>query len=271
MKNLCKTLFLVILLLTFYSCHGVRPDGGEEAVIIKKPWIFGVGGVEPKPVSTGLAWCVWSTSSEIFNTKPVNLEETFDDVITSDNVAVDFKAYISLQVQKGNTPILYETFGVDWYKNNIKEPFRTLLRNYSKKQKLFKLTTDSATLTEGEISVYKDISQLIKDINIPINVIKITIGKISPPAEVIKETTHTAAQKQRAKMEVERTLAENARKAAEIASASADKAYRIEFGMTTDQYLRRLELLNQEEAIKKTNNIQIIFNDGAVPMFPLKN
>jgi regulator of protease activity HflC (stomatin/prohibitin superfamily) len=270
MKNylLLSVLFLSILLT---SCHGVRPDAGEESVLIKKPWIFGHGGVEKNPVSTGNVWCVWSTSSETFNIKPVQLTEKFDDVITSDNVPVDFNAYISVQVQKGRTPLLYEEFGVEWYKNNVKEPFRTLLRNYSKKQKLFELTTDANILSEGEDFVFTEITKLIKEKNIPVDVIKVTIGRISPPADVTAETTQTAAQKQRSRTETERAVAELARAQAETNSAIADNAYRKEFGMTVPQYLHRLEILNELTAIEKTDNIQLIMNGaGAVPMIPLK-
>jgi hypothetical protein len=34
------------------SCHGVRPEAGEESVLIYKPWFFGHGGVDMDPVQT---------------------------------------------------------------------------------------------------------------------------------------------------------------------------------------------------------------------------
>ena len=30
------------------------PDPGQEAVLVRKPWLFGHGGVEGTPVKTGL-------------------------------------------------------------------------------------------------------------------------------------------------------------------------------------------------------------------------
>ena len=39
------------------SCHCVRPNADEEAVLIKKPWFFGHGGVDNDPVTTGCEWC----------------------------------------------------------------------------------------------------------------------------------------------------------------------------------------------------------------------
>lgn len=41
------------------SCHSVSPDADEEAVIVKKPWFIGHGGVEQQAVQTGLTWCWW--------------------------------------------------------------------------------------------------------------------------------------------------------------------------------------------------------------------
>ena len=273
MKNLFSVSLIVFIVILLTSCHGVRPDAGEEAVIIKKPWFFGHGGISEIPITTGLTWCVWSTSSAVFNLKPVKLTETFDDLITSDNVPVDFAVYFTSQVTEGSTPRLYEFFGAEWYENNLKEPLRTLVRNYAKQKKLFDLTSNSETLDEGELYINTEIQKVIASLNIPIEKSKITIGKISPPKEVIKETIYTAAQKQKVKTNNERTKAELAREASEIASATADKAYMRKFGMTTSQYLKSRELDIKEMQIKLAENkkdVTLIFNQGAVPMLPIK-
>ena len=62
----------ICLCATLTSCHGVMPDADEEAVLIKKPWFFGHGGVEEEPVTTGNTWCCWSTSSEYFKIIPIS-------------------------------------------------------------------------------------------------------------------------------------------------------------------------------------------------------
>ena len=36
------------------ACATVQPDAGHEAVLVRKPLIFGSGGVDPMPVKTGL-------------------------------------------------------------------------------------------------------------------------------------------------------------------------------------------------------------------------
>ena len=61
MKKIKSFIFaslIMTIMLSLTSCHGVRPDADEEAVLIKKPWFFGHGGVDEVPVETGLTWCI---------------------------------------------------------------------------------------------------------------------------------------------------------------------------------------------------------------------
>ncbi len=264
-----KVLVLVMLAIMTVSCHGVSPDAGEEAVLIYKPWFFGHGSIDDDAVGTGLTWCFWSTSSETFNLKPMKITEKFDDLITSDNVPVDFDAFLTVSLIEGKTPFLLREFGVNWYSNSCKEQFRTFTRNYAKKQKLFELTTSAVVLNQGEKVVLDSIRAYVKKKGLPINIDGVTIGKVSPPAAVLAETSKTAAMKQSKKTNLEREGSELARVAAESASAKADKAYRTEMGMTTDQYLRSRALDIQEKQIimaeKSAGKVTVLFNQGAVP------
>lgn len=49
--------FAILGMSALTSCHSVSPDADEEAVIVKKPWFIGHGGVEQQAVQTGLTWC----------------------------------------------------------------------------------------------------------------------------------------------------------------------------------------------------------------------
>lgn len=51
--------FAILGMSALTSCHSVSPDADEEAVIVKKPWFIGHGGVEQQAVQTGLTWCWW--------------------------------------------------------------------------------------------------------------------------------------------------------------------------------------------------------------------
>ena len=89
---------------------------------------------------------------------------------------------------------------------------------------------------------------------------------------IVVEFNLTTTQKQRKKTEVAREEAEEFRKGAEEAKAIADKAYRVKFGMSVNQYLglRKLELEKQrieviEKAIEK-GAIQLnVIMGNAVP------
>lgn len=43
------------------GCRKAAPDPGQEAVKVRKPWIFGHGGVDRTPVKTGMSWVAPST------------------------------------------------------------------------------------------------------------------------------------------------------------------------------------------------------------------
>ena len=54
MKKIFSIFSIFAVLVTMLtSCHCVRPNADEEAVLIKKPWFFGHGGVDNDPVTTG--------------------------------------------------------------------------------------------------------------------------------------------------------------------------------------------------------------------------
>ena len=140
-----KRFFYLIALfigMVFTSCHGVRPDADEESVLIHKPWFFGYGGVDEDPVKTGCEWCWWSTSSETFKITPVKYEEKLDDIISNENTPLDFNTIITLQIQKGKTPVLLENYGVRWYENNIKDIYNNSTRHYVSMYSPFDLTSN---------------------------------------------------------------------------------------------------------------------------------
>lgn len=245
-------------------------EAGEEGVIIKKPWIFGSGGVEPKPITTGLVWTAMSTSVVRYNVKPYKIEECFDDLTTKDNVPVDFCAYITVQLKSGETPVLHEKSGVNWYDNKVKDVFRTTVRNEARSKTSIQLRTDSTVITQSQENVLAEVKAYMQRIDLPVNTVKVIIGKVTPPDEVLKEAARTAAQKQRAKTQEAREDAEKTRKDAEIASANADKAYATQFNMTTEQFLKNKELDIMFKAVENGNTSLIINASQATPVFNVK-
>lgn len=154
MKTITSTIKLLSIgllsLFLFTGCVGPSSiDAGEEAVLIYKPWIFGHGGVDETPVTTGLVWTAWSTEVQRVNVKPFILNETFDDLITKDNNPIDFKIHLTFQHIQGKTPILVKNFGF------AKKDEETFKNGDSLKKKLL-----ICTLENWEIDFFKDIVEL---------------------------------------------------------------------------------------------------------------
>lgn len=255
--------------LVFSGCTPSNVAEGEEAVLIYQPYFFGKGGVDPIPVKTGLVWTAFSTKVVRVSLQPYNLNEVFDDLVTKDNNPVDFKLHLTLINEEGATPILVDSFGRNWYKNKVREPLRNVVRNFTKDHKMFEMTTDSKVTTELENLVQIKMSHFLKKEGIPVTLVRVSVGKVMPPAKILEETIQTGVQKQNVKTQNERVKAEKAREAAERASAKADRAYMEEIGMSTNQYLRSRELDNQKEAIKNGSNVTIIMGQ-ATPMVNIK-
>lgn len=286
MKNIIKSLMLgVLVMISTTGCVGPSTvDAGEEAVLIYKPWFFGHGGVDPEPVDTGLTWTVWSTEVQRVNLKPFNIDEVFDDLVTSDNNTVDFKIHLTFQHIKGKSPVLVEKFGktvresyddgtvrakFGWYGNKVREPLRNSVRSFTKGHKMFDMTTNKEVSDKLEKQVQEEIRNFLIAEGIPTNLVVATVGKVLPPEKVRRATEETAVQKQAVKTQNERVLAENSRAMAEKAAAEADKAYMRAMGLSADQYIKMKELENQRVAIDKGASVSIIMGN-AQPMYNVK-
>ncbi len=262
-------LFIVMTALTT-GCSYSSVDAGEEGVVTTQPWFFGHGGVDANPIRTGATWTAWSTAVDRYNVKPVKYKETFVDLTASDNVAIDFDIYITIEIQKGKTPILHELSGNEWYDNKVKDTLRGLVRNEMRQKTSIELRTNQDVITESQDLVKSLMADYVAGVELPVKIIKVNIGKVVPPAEVLAEAAQTASQKQRKQTQEQRKLAEDARADAEKSAALADKAYTDKFKMTTDQFLRNKELDIMARAADK-GTVSLIMNaSSAQPMLSVR-
>ena len=273
MKNLTKLFLLAILTSMLASCYRVQPNAGEESVLIYQPYFFGHGGVDDTPVSTGAEWCAVTTSHKEFQITPITITEDFVNMIPSDNTPVSFSVYLKVQIEKGKTPDLYKNFSATWYEHSLQASLRTMVRDKASAFKMFDLASKREISSQLEKDIFKDISEYAKKLNIPVNIMQVSIGAITPPDQVLTETKLTAAQNQSVLTQQARATSELSRKQAEINKAIADQAYRTQMGMTTEEYLhmRSLEIEKEKvELIKDNKNITIIFRQGLPMSFPVK-
>lgn len=273
MKKSISLLFVAFMALSsMTSCYRVQPGAGQEAVLVYQPYIFGHGGVEGEPVSTGAIWCWWTTDSKVFQITPITITEEFENLIPSDNTPVSFAAYVKVQIKKGETPTLYKNFGEAWYDNSIKPTFRTMVRDKASAFKMFELASKREISSKLEKELLKDLQAYAKNLSLPVDILQVSIGTVAPPEQVLLETKLTAAQNQSILTQDARAKAELSRKAAEVNKAVADQAYQRQMNMTIDEYIhiRQLEIEKEKvELIKDNPKVTIIFGGGVAPTYPV--
>lgn len=274
-KQLFSLLVLFIAAFSMTSCHSASPDAGQEVVLISQPWFFGHGGVIDEPITTGLTWCALSTDVVKVSIKPETHTEEFKDMIPADNTPVSFDVFLITKNVSGKTPYLIKNFGADWYNQNVKAAFRTMVRDKACVYTMFDLSNKREISAKIQAELKTDIINYIEKHKIPVEVVDVQVGAITPPKPVLDETKLTAAQNQSVLTQKARATSELARKQAEINKAIADKAYQNQMGMSINDYLhlRQLEIQKEKvELIKDHDNVTIIFGgEGGIPTtYPVK-
>lgn len=264
--------FCIVLIALLSSCRFVEVGADEEATLIMQPWFFGHGGVDPTPVSTGLEWCAWTTSKEIFKIVPIQYDEEFNDIFSDDNTPLDFHTSIRIQIIPGKSPILLQNYGRDWYENNIKKEYRNKTRDCVSMYSPFDLMSNREVNAEIDSMVLRHmqnyVKELSKDKELPIIISMVTTGKAKPNPAQLEEMDQTAAAIQKTKTQERLKEMETVREAAEKQRAKADKAYMNEMNLTAEQYinLRAWSIIEQ----KKDANIDVLFDGSSQHMWNIR-
>jgi regulator of protease activity HflC (stomatin/prohibitin superfamily) len=242
---------LVVLLVTgilVYAgsagCALKAIDAGHEGVFVEKPFFIGHGGVDPTPVKPGRSIVALTTELIQVDLRPNQFSEHFD-IISAENAPVSFDAFLIANVLPGKSPELISRFGPNWYRNNVKEAFRTFVREEVQQYQLFQLTTDPATRPKLQKAIAERVQHdVIDKIGLPVNLNRVVIGGIMPPEGVLKQTAETIVQEQRRLTMVQFERAEEAREKAERQRGLADLAFREALGLTAPEFieLRRVEV-----------------------------
>jgi regulator of protease activity HflC (stomatin/prohibitin superfamily) len=257
----------VLLALLLTGCSTYAPDAGHEVVLIEKPLIFGHGGVDPDPVKTGRTFTAITTEGVDVSMQPQRFEANLPDTMTSDGVPISFHAIITLQVT--NSVDLVKSFGANWYENNVEQPFAQFVRQAVRKHGMNETAISTTALDAIDAEIRDNLNQFIKDKQLPVRLITMTVGRANPPDAIKNQRIETAAQEQRVQTEKQIKLAEDQRKAAEESRAAADNAYRQAIGLSPEQYVQ-LKRIEMELKVCAEAKCTFIENGGALPTFNVK-
>lgn len=254
----------VLLIIWFFLLDSAKPNAGEEIVLVHKPLIFGHGGVDPTPVRTGQQY-VWFTTSQVkVDMQPQQMGVHFEDLMSSDGVPLDFDSVIRLQVV--DSVRLVTEFGPKWYENNVLAEFRNRIRQEVRQHGMNETAIDNTAIDKIDHNLRTQMEATIKEANLPVRLMDVTVGKANPPDSIKDQRVQTAAEQQRIKTEEQRKLAEDSRKAAEVSRAEADNAYRNAMGMSPELFVSLENIKMQREVCKQGGACTFIVGSGVEPV-----
>ena len=286
MKQLPLFAILLVVMSFAVGCSAT-PDPGVVAVVVKKPWFFGDGGIRKEVVATGREWFAPSTQKWYVDIKPIQFTMVIDDMFSKDNVPLDFNAAMRVKVLD---PVRLTTeFGVQeiqwnekytapaWYSNNVFKPWERSVRRAVKNYGMSEMVSDTTPADGGKSTIERIDEQIegemkaeFERIKLPVELIDITIGRANPPDAIKDQRVETARQEQLQKTEVQRQLAEVQRELAERQRAVSDNAYRKEMGLNTEQFVALEAIKMQKEVCLKGGCTFVAGGSGATPVFDIR-
>lgn len=245
------------------GCSRIKTEPGTETVIVENPWFFGHGGVDDVTQKPGAGWYAWSTSGVAISTAPVKYDEPFEHLATNDNNFINYASYVVLQWHDAAENA--KKFGLSgWYENNLKEQYRTIVRDVTKKYQMTAIMTDPATLNKIESEVSEKFKAHIKSTGLHVQLLNVNMGKALPNPSVIAEMDATAVQQQRVKTETQRKLAEDSRLQAEKSRAAADNAYRESMHLDSSQFVQLESVKRYSDACLQSKSCVIVQGNAPV-------
>jgi regulator of protease activity HflC (stomatin/prohibitin superfamily) len=241
-----KTLAVLLFAWLATGCRMYSPDAGHEIVLVKKPIIFGHGGIDPEPVKTGLTVTAITTQGVDVYMQPNKYDTQLDDTMTQDGVPISFHAIMVLKVT--DSVNLIRNFGPEWYKNNLEEPFKTMVRQAVRKHGMNETAISTVALDAIDAEIRDGLMAFITSKGLPVSLVTMTVGRANPPDAIKNQRIETAAQEQRSNTEKQRKLAEDQRRAAETSRAEADNAYREAMHLSPEQFIQ-LEMIKMQHEV----------------------
>lgn len=239
----------ILLFFIFFPLRYIVVPVGFKGVVVDAPYIFGKDQVRKEVASPG-RYLEWKTTTiKLVASTPIRQDVFLDDLTTSDNNRVDYNAAITFTIED---PVdVIENWTMEFWSKNVNAEFISMVRAKVKPYTLNILmgTPDVAEKLDKEITA--ELIKFIADRGLKIKIHGVALGQARPNREVGLQIEETARLD-----EVNRTLDkrisnEDKRKNEEKARALADKAYRIEMGLSVQEYQQLRLATIQAEACKQ--------------------
>jgi regulator of protease activity HflC (stomatin/prohibitin superfamily) len=251
-----KKILLIASAMSLAACGYVSPDAGEQAVLVRKPWFFGSGGVDPVPVTTGSKVVASSTDAVYVPVTPLSFDIGFDNMMPKDGIPLDFHTTVRVQITDAPKLVNYWNGGAQnekgepshaWFWSNISPVYANMVRQDVKNYTMQQLAFEGNAIDQIDGHVTAQLQDFIRKSKLPVRLLSVTVGRAIPPQEILNQRTETAEQNQRLQTELSKQKAEEARKGAELARAQADDAYRVGMQWTPEQLIetKRIEAIRQ--------------------------
>lgn len=239
--------------LMLSACGYASPDAGQVGVATKQPWFFGSGGVSDAPIATGSSLVASSTHVDYIPITPLSFDVPFDNMMPSNGIPLDFHTTVRMQITdpvelvkhwNGAAKDDKGELAHSWFYGTIEPIYSNLVRQEVKNFDMSSLAFTGAAIDQIDAKVTGQLNSFIAKNKMPVRLLSVTIGRATPPQEILDQRTETAAQQQRELTMVAQQKAEEARKGAEAARAQADNAYRSEMQLSPEQYveLKKIEM-----------------------------
>jgi hypothetical protein len=163
---------------------------------------------------------------------------------------------------------LIKNFGAEWYKNNLEEQFKTMVRQAVRKHGMNETVISTTALDSIDEEIRTALVDFIKDKKLPIQLVTMTVGKANPPDAIKTQRIETATQEQRIQTEKQKKLAEDQRLQAEQSRANADNAYRESMHLSPEQFIELERIKMQQEACSH-NSACTFIQGAATPVYNL--
>jgi regulator of protease activity HflC (stomatin/prohibitin superfamily) len=250
-----KKLLIACSALALTACHYASIDPGEQGVAVHHPWFASGGGVDDIAIEPGTKVVAWSTSVDKISTTPTAFEVNFIHM-PADGIPLEF--HTTLRMQVTNAPELVKHWNgamTDkdgnesnyWFTGTIQPIYTNLVRQDVKQFTMQDLAFGQTAVDKIEADVTNKLNTFIQHNHMPVQLLSVTIGRASPPQEILDQRTATAEQQQREKTMEAQQKAEEARKGSELARAEADNAYRVQMQWTPEQLIetKRIDMLKE--------------------------